>query len=355
VVTSAGQELRAAGGTLAARAEAKASAPVGVEAILGRSPGVVALRRDILAIARSRASSVLLTGETGTGKDLVARAIHEESERRAGPFVAVNCSALPENLLEAEFFGYEAGAFTDARHKKQGLLEIADGGTLFLDELSELGLALQAKLLRVLEDQRFRRLGGTRDVSVDVRFVAATNVDLREASRHGRFRRDLYYRIGVVALATPPLRERREDVPLLARHFLERYATRFHKRFEGFEPAALEALEAHAWPGNVRELKNAIERAVLLEEGPLVTRAMLPIDATVGLPAEPPAGEPGAGEDLDLERLELRALARALELSGGNQSLAARRLGVSRDTVRYRMQKYGVRIETRVVVGRPPA
>ena len=318
-------------------------------AILGESAAIVALRRSLSRVAQSSASSVLIVGETGTGKELIAHALHGGSARSARRFVAVNCSALPATLLEEEFFGHEAGAFTDARTRKAGLLEAADGGTLFLDEISELALPLQAKFLRFLEEHDFRRVGGTTDVSVDVRFVAATNVDPEQLVREGRFRADLYYRLAVVTLRVPPLRERLEDVPLLAMHFLRLYAQRFHKSFEGFEPSALEALQQHTWPGNVRELRNAIERVLLLEDGPLVTAAALGLAQRRGAAAR--ESEPDAlatSGELDLERLELRALATALERTHGNLTRAARLLGISRDTVRYRMEKHGARVETRV-------
>jgi transcriptional regulator with PAS, ATPase and Fis domain len=325
-------------------------------AILGRSPGIVALRRDLAHIAASATSTVLVLGETGTGKELVARAIHESSSRAAAPFLAVNCSAVPATLLEQEFFGYEAGAFTDARKRKPGLLEAADGGTIFLDEIGELDPGLQAKFLRFLEDGRFRKLGGTADVDVDVRFVAATNVDLEDLTRRGTFRKDLYYRLQVITLTVPPLRDRPEDVPLLARHFLEYYATRFHKPIERFSPEAVQALTAYAWPGNVRELRNAVERVVLLEDRPVIDASALRLGGRAELDrrATLDAHAPAVGDDLDLERLDLDALVRALARVHGNISRAARLLGISRDTVRYRMKKHGVRLETRVVVDRPP-
>jgi len=325
----------------------------GSSAILGESPGMVALRRDLARTAASPASTVLVFGETGTGKELVARALHAGSSRASGPFLVVNCSAVPSTLLEEEFFGHEAGAFTDARKRKQGLLEVADTGTLFLDEVGELDLALQAKFLRFLEDGRFRRLGGTDHLSVDVRFVAATNVDLEDLVQRGRFRKDLYYRLQVITLEVPALRDRPGDVPILAQHFLDHYAARFRKGFRGFSPRALAKLAAHSWPGNVRELRNAIERVVLLEDGELVPADSLLLGHDVGTAVGTSDGSFPAGEDLDLRRIELKALVRALERGEGNISRAARLLGISRDTVRYRMKKHGVRVETRVHVEPP--
>ncbi len=322
----------------------------GTSGILGSSPAIVALRRDLLRVARSAASTVLILGESGTGKELIARAIHHESSRTARRCIAVNCSAIPLTLLEAEFFGHEAGAFTDARKRKLGLLEAADGGTLFLDEIGELDHVLQAKFLRFLEERTIRRVGGTQDLTVDVRFMAATNVDLDALVRQGRFRRDLYYRLQVVTLSVPPLRDRASDVPVIARHFLQHFSTRFHKSFEGFSVGAMRKLVEHPWPGNVRELRNAIERVVLLEDGPIVHEDVLVLGTGAPTASAPP---PAPEDDLDLERMELRALVRALEKAGGKISQAARLLGVSRDTVRYRMKKFGVRVETRVSVERP--
>jgi len=317
----------------------------GIATIVGGSAGTVALRNIVRKVAGSQAMTILVQGESGTGKDLVAQALHEESGRASGPYVPINCSAIPENLVEAEFFGHEAGAYTDARQSKRGLFELAHGGTTLLDEVAEIPLGVQAKFLRFLEDRRFRRLGGTTDVEVDVRIIACTNLDLAEAVHRERFRADLYYRLGVVAITVLPLRDRPDDIPPLARFFLDQYRRRFRKRFEDLAPEAVERLVAHAWPGNVRELKNAIERVVLLEDGPLVTADMLVL--ADGGRTEPP--RPSAGEELRLDRVELRALVRALELSAGNLSRAARLLGISRDTVRHRMTRHGLRLEARVV------
>src|SRR5579871_3192216 len=237
--------------------------------------------RDLLGFVRrvalSEAVSVLIEGENGTGKDLIAKALHSESLRQAGPFLAINCAAIPETLLESELFGYEKGAFTDARAQKRGLFELADKGTLFLDEIGEIPLSLQAKLLRVLEEQTFRRLGGLRDIRVDLRIVAATNKNLREAVKEGAFRQDLYYRLNVIQLVVPPLRERPQDIPPMAHFFIEHYNRKFKRQVEGFSPEAESLLLAHDWPGNVRELRNAIERAMILEESSLIQPQSLPI------------------------------------------------------------------------------
>jgi DNA-binding NtrC family response regulator len=328
---------------------------------VGKSPEAERLRDLVQKVARSAASSVLIQGESGTGKDLVARTIHAESARRRAPFVPINCSAIPATLLESELFGHEAGAFTDAKSRKFGLLEIAAGGTVYLDEVAEMELGLQAKFLRFLEERTLRRLGGTESIEVDVLIIAGTNVDLAAAVEAGTFRTDLYYRLLVVPIWIAPLRDRREDIPLLAEHFLAVHSRRVHKRFVGFHPAAMRRLAAHDWPGNIRELRNAIERVVLLEDGPRVLPEMLLLgdrEAAVRAAPDPlpDAAENGARpDDLRLDRIELQALVRALELSEGNQSLAARRLGVSRDAVRYRIEKFGIVLETRARVTRPPA
>jgi two-component system response regulator HydG len=327
--------------------------------LIGRSDAIAAVRRDVGAIAESGAPIVLISGETGTGKEIVARAIHDGSPRRARPFVSINCSAVPATLLEDAFFGHERGAYTDARDRRAGLIEEARGGTLFLDEVGELDLGVQAKFLRLLEEGKVRRLGAEREIDVDIAFVAATNRDLAAAVRAGAFRNDLYYRLNVVELRLPPLRDRPGDVPLLAAHFLRELGGRFKKRFDGFEPAALERLVAYAWPGNVRELRNALERVVLLHAGPLVTREALVLDD--GPRPQPRLVDPrpmdraasARASGFTLGDAELQALVRALEAAAGNQTRAAALLGVSRDTVRALMQKHNVRIEVRAVVDGP--
>jgi DNA-binding NtrC family response regulator len=308
-------------------------------AIIGNSPAVASAKALLIRIANSPASTVLLTGETGTGKDLAAKAIHYNSDRAAKPFVNITCSALPEQLLESELFGHERGAFTDARTQKRGLFETADGGTVFLDEIGEMTPGLQAKLLRFLEEKTFKRVGGLADVRVDVRVIAATNRDLEEGVKAGKFREDLFYRLQVMPIHLPPLRERRGDVPLLANYFVDRFNREFRKRVRGLSPAAGEALQHYGWPGNVRELRNAIERAMLLIEGEwlepehftTLTRAVTP--AQFRLPAE----------GVNLEEVERQLLTQALERAGGNQTQAAQLLGINRDQVRYRIEKFGLK------------
>ena len=326
----------------------------GKREVIAHSPAM----RDVLGfvkkVAASEATTVLLEGENGTGKDLIAKTLHYDSPRQAEPFIAINCAAIPETLLESELFGYEKGAFTDARQQKRGLFELADRGTLFLDEIGEIPLTLQAKLLRVLEEQSFRHLGGLKDINLDLRFIAATNKNLREAVREGAFRQDLYFRLNVIQIVIPPLRERGQDIIPLARFFVEHYNRKFKRRIEGISREAEELLLAHDWPGNVRELRNAIERAMILEESPLITPGSLPIaisasDAPAGVAAfaarrtdgQPHTAPPSNGLSLvDNERM---LLMRALERTGGNQTQAARLLHVTRDTLRYKIKKYNLR------------
>jgi transcriptional regulator with PAS, ATPase and Fis domain len=298
-------------------------------------------------VAVSEAASILIEGENGTGKDLIAKTIHYQSMRQGEPFLAINCAAIQETLLESELFGYEKGAFTDARAQKRGLFELADKGTLFLDEIGEVPLSLQAKLLRVLEDQCFRRLGGLRDIHVDLRIIAATNKNLREAVREGAFRQDLYYRLNVIQLVVPPLRERPQDILPLARFFIEHYNNKFKRQIEGLTPEAESLLLTHDWPGNVRELRNAIERAMILEDSARIRPATLPIavrgsgSSHAGANGTMPM--PFTGEPMSLVEQERRLLVQALEKTGGNQTQAARLLRITRDTLRYKMKKFNLR------------
>ena len=318
---------------------ARESEPYSFEHIIGGSPALQEVKALLRKVSASPASTLLLAGESGTGKDLAAKVVHYNSERAAGPFMHIICSALPDTLLESELFGHERGAFTDARQQKKGLLELADHGTVFLDEVGEMSSGLQAKLLLFLEEKRFKRLGGTADIKVDVRVVAATNRDLELEVREGRFREDLYYRLRVLPVTMPPLRERRGDAPLLARYYLDRFNREFRRSVRGFSDAALSTIDRHGWPGNVRELRNVVERAVLLAETEIIEAAdVAPLAPRTR--SERPLVLPPDGIDLDV--LEADLVAQALERTGGNQTRAAALLGLNRDQIRYRMEKYGV-------------
>ncbi len=317
---------------------ARESAPYGFDRIVGESQPMRDVKALLRKVASSPSSTVLLTGESGTGKDLAAKAVHFGSERRTGPFLNITCSAIPDTLLESELFGHEKGAFTDAKGQKKGLLEQADGGSAFLDEIGEMAPVLQAKLLRFLEEKTFRRVGGSADVKVDVRVIAATNRNLEDAVREGKFREDLYYRLRVLPVPLPPLRERGGDVRLLADHFVDGFNREFKKTLRGVSPRALEALEAYPWPGNVRELRNVLERAVLLSEGELLEWAdvlLMPLASLSPDFALPPGG-------LEIEELERSLVVQALKRSGGNQTQAGRLLGLNRDQIRYRIEKFGL-------------
>jgi PAS domain S-box-containing protein len=313
--------------------------------VIGESKAMRDLMHFTKRVAASEATTILLEGENGTGKDLIAKTLHYESLRRAEPFIAINCAAIPETLLESELFGYEKGAFTDAKAQKRGIFELADRGTLFLDEIAELPLMLQAKLLRVLEEQSFRRLGGLKDIQLNLRVIAATNRNLREAVSGGHFRQDLYFRLNVIHIVIPALRERRDDILPLARFFVQHYNQKFKRRLEGISPDAANLLVGHDWPGNVRELRNAIERAMILEESPVITPASLPISLTEGSPDRAVAAAAIAMPDtgLSLADHERTLLAQALQKSGGNQTQAARLLHITRDTLRYKMKKFNLR------------
>ncbi len=334
------------------------------EQIIGES----AVMQKMIALARkvaeSEASSVLLQGESGTGKDLVAKAIHYGSRRSDRPFVAINCAAIPATLIESELFGYEKGAFTDAKGRKEGLFEQAEGGTVFLDEIGELELGLQAKLLRVLEEGAFRRVGGLRDIPLDVRVIAASNRDLRAESEAGKFRLDLYYRLSVIQIDLPPLRERGDDVLLLTDYYIRQFNEKLRKRIRGLSPEVTDIFRRYAWPGNVRELRNVIERVMILEDGELVTEMWLPrgvsaeqasqtseIPATMVAAGTGPAAPETAKDEglaglfrlpargVELEAVELSLVTQAMERSNGNQTRAAELLGISRDQLRYRLKK----------------
>jgi DNA-binding NtrC family response regulator len=319
---------------------ARQSEPYAFDRIIGESPAIQELRAVLAKIAASPASTVLLTGESGTGKDLAARCIHFNSSRAAASFMHITCSAVPEQLLESELFGHERGAFTDARQQRKGLFELADKGTVYLDEIGEMTAALQAKLLRFLEEKAFKRVGGTADIRVDVRAIGATNRDLEKEVAEGRFRDDLYYRLRVLPVQLPALRSRRGDVPLLSKFFLDGFNREFRKRVGGFSREAATLLDAYAWPGNVRELRNAIERAVLLCDGETLGPEafdMLRQPSTVSSGFRLPA------EGVDFAALERDLVNQALERAGGQQARAAALLGMSRDQMRYRIEKFGLR------------
>ncbi len=314
--------------------------------VIAESSSMREVLNFVRRVAASEATTILLEGENGTGKDLVAKTLHYQSVRQAEPFIAINCAAIPETLLESELFGYEKGAFTDARAQKRGIFELADRGTLFLDEIGEIPLMLQAKLLRVLEDQSFRRLGGLKDINLDLRVVAATNKNLREAVKEGAFRQDLYFRLNVIQILIPPLRDRTDDILPMTRFFIEHYNRKFKRNIEGVSDSALRLLMAHDWPGNVRELRNAIERAMILEDSSLITYQSLPIAISRpdgSSPAVAAAAVDIPAEGLSLEENERTLLTRALEKTNGNQTQAARLLRITRDTLRYKMKKFNLR------------
>jgi two-component system response regulator HydG len=306
----------------------------GAGELIGQSPAI----RDVLDLVRQvapAAATVLIQGESGTGKELVARALHDLSHRRGKPFVRVNCAALPETLLESELFGYEKGAFTGAVGRKDGRFQLADGGTLLLDEVGDLSSLTQAKLLRVLQEGEFEPLGATRTIKVDVRVVAATNQDLAQLVREKRFREDLYYRLQVITVTVPPLRDRPEDIPLLALHFLRRFATKNHRELEGFTDAALNGLRNYSWPGNVRELEHAVERGVILARGRLLDVSDLPETVTQ---TEPAARVVPIPIGMPLDEVEQRLIDETLRQTKGDKELAAKLLGIASRTI-YRKLK----------------
>ena len=332
----------------------------GYHQVVGISPKMTELMNFVRKVAASEATTILIQGESGTGKDLIAKAIHYESSRQEKPFVAINCSAIPETLMEAELFGHEKGAFTDAKQMKKGLFEAADGGSLFLDEIGELSPLLQAKLLRVLEDQVIRRVGGIRDMQVDVRVIAASNRDLEKAVREGHFRQDLYYRLAIIAIFIPPLRDRKEDILPMVDFFIERYNRKFKKSVRGITDDTRRLLLAHTWPGNVRELKNTIERAMILEDEPRLRPAYLPfsVSESGGLTVFERTSSGDGGHPLangrtlprlyipeggtSLEEVEHAMVELAMRQASGNQTHAAKLLDISRDALRYKLKKFGL-------------
>jgi DNA-binding NtrC family response regulator len=312
-------------------------------ALVGRSSSLRRIAELITRVGEKGSTvNILVRGESGTGKDIVARAIHARGPRRAQPFVSVNCTSLPEHLVESELFGHEAGAYTDAREMKRGLIEVAHNGTIFLDEIGDMPKAMQAKLLHFLETHVLRRVGGVRNIEVDVHVITATNRNLEEAVANGGFREDLFYRLNVLPVTIPPLRDRPEDIAPLAMHFVESLCRDLRQPLRELSPEALRALEGYSWPGNARELRNVLERVILLEDSDRVLLEHLPPEIRgTSIPAGSTFVLPASG--LDLEDLERELLSQALDRSDGNKTGAARLLGLSRDTMRYRLEKHGIR------------
>ncbi|HXI03797.1 MAG TPA: sigma-54 dependent transcriptional regulator [Candidatus Saccharimonadales bacterium] len=309
-----------------------------VDQLIGDSESTKSLRDLIGKLARSEAQTILIHGESGTGKELVARGLHYESARRDFPFMEVNCAAITETLFESELFGHEKGAFTDAKSAKKGLMELADRGTLFLDEVSEMSLNMQAKFLRCLQERVFRRVGGTKDIRVDVRIIAATNRPLEARVKEGQFREDLFYRLNVIPIVIPPLRQRREDILPLARHFLRESVIRSHKSIKGFTPEAERVMLAYAWPGNVRELRNLIERLVILGTAEHIEPQHLPVQFAAQVDTGPVRAEASSSQDLKtLAEVERAYINQVMQRVEANKSKAAKILGISRQTLRKKL------------------
>ena len=317
-----------------------------IDSIIGESPEINNIKNQIIEYARHDSATVLITGQSGTGKELVASALHHLSSRRDKEFIEINCASIPENLLESELFGYEKGAFTDAKTSKAGLLEKADRGTLFLDEIGEMSPLLQAKLLRVIENKKFMRLGSTKELSSDVRIIAATNKNLKDAIASKNFREDLYYRLNVLRIEMPPLNSRGRDIVLLANYFLEGFAKKFNKKITGFSDDAVALLLQYEWPGNVRELKNIIERICILQKQPVVEEFHLPAELTNVSGRTKPAVKSDNPFESSFEEIiretEIDLIKKAYELSGNNTSQTARLLKIPRETLRYKLEKYNI-------------
>jgi len=309
--------------------------------IIGRSPAMVTLLETVAQVASSEAT-VLIMGDSGTGKEMIAGAIHYNSPRKEGPFVKINCAAITETLLESELFGHEKGAFTGAHRKREGRFRLAHGGSIFLDEISEMSLSMQVKLLRVLQEREITRVGGEEVIQVDVRVIAATNKDLLEEIQTGRFREDLFYRLNVVTLNVPALKDRKQDIPLLAQHFLTMFSEKNKKEMKGVTPQAMDRMLKHDWPGNVRELMNAIERGVVLSTSEYLDERELPFLPKDVMPENGIQSEVAIPADLPLEEVEKASILKTLELAGGNKSEASRRLGITRRTLHKKLKKYGV-------------
>lgn len=316
----------------------------GFDALVGQSQPVQQLKELIASVAASPTTTVMLSGPSGAGKDLIAKIIHYNSPRSDKAFVNITCTAISENLLESELFGHQRGAFTDAREQKKGLFEIADGGTIFLDEIGDMPAPLQAKLLRFLEERTFRRVGGTKDLSVDVRVISATNRNLRELVARGDFRADLFFRLNSVPIDVPPLRERLDDIPLLAAHFIRSFNQELRKTVQGVKSEAMRLLQSYDWPGNVRELRNVIERAMLLGRNDWIQPEDLHLEP---MTPDETASRPSAAsllgpQGIDIQQVERELVEEAMRLAGGNQSRAAKLLHLSRDQLRYRLEKFGI-------------
>src|SRR3972149_369837 len=314
--------------------------------IIGESKEIKGVLDMIQKIVQSDATTVLIEGESGTGKDLVGRAIHYTSRRSARPFMDINCTALPDTLVESELFGYEKGAFTDAKAKKVGLFELADGGSVLLDEIGDMPLTTQTKLLKFIENKRFKRVGGASDIEVDVRIIAATNKNLKEEIKNGRFREDLYYRLRVIPIFIPPLRARKGDILILAKYFIDKFNQEFRKDVKGLSSKAEQAILSYHWPGNVRELKNVIERAIILESKDKILIEHLPIEVVEGVPFKDEERQQQSNfilpeNGVPLEEVEKNLLIQALKKANGNQSKAAKLLSLSRYALRYRLKKIG--------------
>lgn len=328
----------------AARPKQKDGGPVYID-MIGKSHALAEVRTLISTVAKTSNTSVLIMGETGTGKELVANSIHYSSSRREGPFIKLNCSAIPDTLMEAEMFGYEKGAFTDAKQSKKGLFELADGGTIFLDEIGDMDIRLQPKLLQILENRTFRKLGGVKDIKIDVRVMAATNVNLVAMVKEKRFREDLFYRLNVMVISLPPLRERKEDILTLADHFIKENIQTHSKAVKTLSPESRETLANYRWPGNIRELKNVIERAMILTASDEISPEDLQIedDRTRKVQQDAPMPTPGYSNEMSLEELEAAHIKNVLEKTDGNITHASRVLGIARLTLREKIKKYGLR------------
>ncbi len=322
--------------------KSRQKAQYGLDNIVGETPAMQKVFEMVGKLSKSDATTVLLQGESGTGKDVIAKAIHYQSRRAEKPYMEINCTSLPDTLIESELFGHEKGAFTDAKAMKKGLFELTDGGTILLDEIGDMPMSTQAKLLRVIENKSFKRVGGIKDIVVDVRIIAATNKDLKEASGEGTFREDLFYRLKVFPIYLPPLRERKNDIPLLAQYFIQLFNREFKRKVRGISRETEELMMRYDWPGNVRELKNVIERAIILESSEMILSEHLPMEITI--PSQPASSQKLPvklpAEGISLAEVEKELIQQALETAHGNQVHAARLLKMSRDTLRYRMKKY---------------